>query len=304
MEGPPADPADGGIRPPDFRLPPDTRLGPVALQVASLRRSIDYYSAVLGLQRVDAEGERVRLAAADGVVLLELQERPWAEPVPRRGRLGLYHFALLLPDRPSLGSFLAHLASLGVRPGMSDHGVSEAIYLTDPDGLGIEIYADRPRAQWSYSGRELQMTTEPLDVKSVLAQAGASWQGMPAGATVGHVHLFVGDLEQASAFYHRAMGFDRMVWSYPGALFLAAGGYHHHLGTNTWAAGAAPAGPDDARLLEWRVVLADAEAVQAAGHSVEAAGYAVEWGEGEWAAVDPWGTRVRVRTCGGGKVKR
>lgn len=286
----------GGIPAPGHRLPAATQLGAVRLQVADLERSQRYYAEVLGLSEVESVGGATSLATEEGRVLVELSERPGAVPVPRRGRLGLYHFALLLPDRHTLGSFLAHLASLGIRPGMSDHSVSEAIYLTDPDGLGIEVYSDRPRSSWRLVGRELHMTTEPLDVEAVLGQAGPRWERMPAGSVVGHVHLFVGDLEQASAFYHRALGLDRMVWSYPGALFLAAGGYHHHLGTNTWAAGAAPAGPDDARLLEWRVIVPGRADVQAAGRSVEEAGYAVEWeaGEEEWSATDPWGTRVRV----------
>ncbi len=296
MEQPSGGMEGGGIPAPGYRLPADTRLGPVTLQVADLERSVEYYRTVLGLRTVsDGPGE-VGLASEDGTVLLRLRERAGATPVPRRGRLGLYHYALLLPDRPAFGALLAHLASLGVRPGMSDHSVSEALYLNDPDGLGIEVYVDRPRSSWSYRGRELYMTTEPLDASSVLAQAGPAWSGMPSGTSMGHVHLFVADLEDAAAFYHRALGFDRTVWSYPGALFMAAGGYHHHLGTNTWAADSAPAGPEDAKLLEWQVLLPTSEAVQAAAFGMEGAGYAVERDEGGWSATDPWGTRVAVKS--------
>ena len=139
---------------------------------------------------------------------------------------------------------------------MSNHLVSEAVYLSDPDGLGIEVYADRPRGTWQHEGRQLVMATEPLDVEDVVrAGGGEPWSGMPAGTTLGHVHLFVGDLDAAARFYHEGLGFDKTVWSYPGALFLSAGGYHHHLGTNTWAVGAVPAGEGDARLLEWEIVL-------------------------------------------------
>ena len=208
--------------------------------------------------------------------------------------MGLYHFALLLPDRAALGAFLGHLADVGLRPGMADHSVSEALYLTDPDGLGIEVYADRLRAQWRHHGRELHMTTDPLDVPGVLAATKERWGGMPAGATMGHLHLYVGDLDAASGFYHRGLGLDRMVWSYPGALFMAAGGYHHHLGTNTWAAGAEPAGEDDARLIEWRLVLPDEASVRAAAASVSGGGSPVEWDGAGWTARDPWGTRLRV----------
>ena len=155
----------------------------------------------------------------------------------RGGQLGLYHFAILLPDRAALGRFVAHLARIGERAGASDHLVSEALYLSDPDGLGIEVYADRPRATWRYDGqRQLAMDTRPLDLNSLVQAAGGEpWTGMPAGTVMGHVHLHVGDIERAAAFYHAALGLDKVVWSYPGALFLSAGGYHHHVGLNTWA---------------------------------------------------------------------
>ena len=179
---------------------------------------------------------------------------------------------------------------------MSDHLVSEAVYLTDPDGLGIEVYADRPRAARRYDGDEIAMKTIPLDRAGVLRAAGdGRWSGMPAGTVMGHVHLFVGDLQQADAFYHAALGFDRTVWSYPGALFMSAGGYHHHLGTNTWAAGAPPAAEGDARLLEWQIVLPSPTDVTAALEGVEQAGFAVERQGDSGLLRDPWGTGLRVR---------
>ena len=159
----------------------------------------------------------------------------------RRGAFGLYHFAILVPDRAAIGRFAAHLSSLGISVGMADHRVSESLYLSDPDGLGIEVYADRPRRTWQSHDRELAMATDPLDITSVIAAGGGEkWDGAPPGTTMGHVHLHVGSLEGAEAFYHGALGFNKTVWSYPGALFLAAGGYHHHLGTNT---GPGPLGP-------------------------------------------------------------
>ena len=241
-----------------------------------------------------------RLGAADGDrALIELHERVGAQPVPRRGRLGLYHYAILLPDRASLARFVRHLAELGERAGMSDHLVSEAIYLTDPDGLGIEVYADRPRAEWRQDQRQLVMATEPLNVDDLLRAAGSEpWTGLPPGTVIGHVHLFVGDLQRAAAFYHAGLGLDQVVWSYPGALFLSAGGYHHHLGTNTWAAGALPAGDNDARLLEWEILLPTGKDVDAALASVAATGAPVTAGAGDGIATDPWGTTVRVRETG------
>jgi catechol 2,3-dioxygenase len=295
-----------GIQPRGYRLPAETRLGPVRLQIADLARSLDYYERVLGFRVVERGSDRASLAAhGDDTVLIELRERPDARRVPRRGRLGLYHFAILLPDRAALGRFLAHLADLGQYAGMADHLVSEASYLTDPDGLGIEVYADRPRSQWKHQDRQLAMASNPLDAPSVIAAAnGERWTGMPAGTVVGHVHLYVADIDQAAAFYHEGLGLDKVVWNYPGALFMSAGGYHHHLGTNTWAAGAPRAEENDARLLEWTVLVPSSKDAAAAAGSIASAGYEVEESNAEdgsgsesWIATDPWGTRVRLATA-------
>ena len=286
-----------GIAPPGYRLPAGLRLGAVRLQVADLARSLDWYRRVLGVRVLEHRPGFAALSAGDGTrALIELHERPGARPVPRRGRLGLYHYAILLPDRGSLGRFVRHLAELDERAGMSDHLVSEAVYLTDPDGLGIEVYADRPRDAWRQDGRQLVMATEPLDVEDVLRAAGPErWSGLPAGTVIGHVHLFVGDLERAEAFYHIGLGLDKVVWSYPGALFMSAGGYHHHLGTNTWATGAVVARPEDARLLEWEILLPSAGDATAALDSVAATGAPVERSGPEGVALDPWGTALRLR---------
>lgn len=289
-----------GIAPQGYRLPPASRLGVVRLQVADLARSVEWYRRVLGLEPLDRPGRVAHLGSPDGASpLVELHERPGAAPVPRRGRLGLYHYAILLPQRPDLGRFLRHLTDIGERAGMSDHFVSEALYLTDPDGLGIEVYADRPRSAWRHEDRQLTITTSPLDVEAVLGTAGGErWSGMPSGTVLGHVHLFVADLERAAAFYHAGLGLDQIVWSYPGALFLSAGGYHHHLGINTWATGAVPAGPDDARLLEWEVVVPSVRDAAEAITSLTAAGGTVEHSADGGVARDPWGTVVRVRGAG------
>jgi catechol 2,3-dioxygenase len=285
--------ANVGIAPRGYRLPAELRLGRVRLQVADLARSLGYYERVLGFRVLRRSGADAVLAAhGDDTPLVELHEKPGVAPVPRRGRLGLYHFAILLPDRAALGRFVAHLAEVGERAGASDHFVSEALYLQDPDGLGIEVYADRPRSAWRVEGGQIAMATEPLDLADLVRAAGSErWAGMPAGTTVGHVHLHVGDLDQAAAFYHQGLGLDQVVWSYPGALFLSAGGYHHHLGLNTWAAGAAPAGDDDARLLEWEILVPTPDDALA---SLSRAGYAVEDG----VVRDPWGTTLRIRTRG------
>ncbi|MEI6739770.1 MAG: VOC family protein [Gemmatimonadaceae bacterium] len=295
-----------GEAPSGYRLPDATHVGAVTLQVASLERSVQYYTQVLGMHVAHRAGATVQLTPhGDDRVLVVLHEQRGARPVDRRGRLGLYHFALLLPSRSDLGRFVAHLAAIGARAASGDHWVSEALYLTDPDGLGIEVYADRPREAWRRSGRELLMATDPVDLHALVQAAGETrWAGMPAGTVMGHVHLHVGDLAGAQAFYSEALGLDRMVWRYPGALFLAAGGYHHHLGTNVWAGPtAAPAPADEARLLHWALDLpsrADLEAVQA---SLAAAGYPAELavapdGTATVTTQDPWGTRLVVRVAG------
>jgi catechol 2,3-dioxygenase len=286
-----------GVAPPDFRLPDATRVGSVRLQVADLDRSIAYYRNVLGLSLQESAGSVASLGPHDdGNVLVELVERPGVSPAPRRGRLGLYHFAILVPDRATLGRYVAHIADTGERVGASDHIVSEALYLQDPDNLGVEVYADRPRETWSANARELLMDSRPLDLGGLMRAAGESpWRGMPAGTTLGHVHLHVGDLQIADAFYHTALGFDRVVWSYPGALFLSAGGYHHHLGVNTWAGpGAGPATEAEARLLEWVLVLPKQAEADAAAQSLARAGHPVERFDGGWLANDPWGTALQI----------
>ena len=233
------------------------------------------------------------LTAQDGHPLLRLETHPGVYAAPRRATLWLYHFAILLPDRAALGRFVAHLAALGVAAGMSDHLVSEAIYLTDPDGLGIEVYADRPRSQWRYRGPQLVMATEPLATRDLVAVAAVPWSGMPAGTTMGHLHLHVGDLAAAEAFYHAALGFDKVVWEYPGALFLSAGGYHHP----PWhkylvARPAARARPGPPAVLGPHVP-GEGHAA-AAARSLQSAGYHPEPIADGWVIRDPWGTALHI----------
>ncbi|HEX2781642.1 MAG TPA: VOC family protein [Gemmatimonadaceae bacterium] len=294
----PAAPGTYGEQPRGHRLPDATRLGGVSLQVSDLARSLRFYEDVLGFRVVSRDATSAALAAqGDDRVLIELHERSGARPAGRGGRLGLYHFAILLPDRAALGRFVRHLAESGARAGAGDHLVSEAFYLSDPDGLGIEVYADRPRDTWRRRGRELMMATDPVDVEGLVRAAGDTpWTGMPAGTVIGHVHLHVGDIAQAAAFFSEALGFDRTVWSYPGALFLGAGGYHHHLGTNIWAGpGARVPTDEDARLLEWTIELPDPAAIERAQRSLADAGHAVEQGRDAVTTRDPWGTRIRLR---------
>lgn len=278
-------------------LPDTITLGPVRLQVADLGRSVAYYQDVLGLRPLDrGPGHAALGASGEPAPLVLLEERPGATPAPRRGRLGLYHFALLLPQRADLGRLVEHLAASGLRFGASDHRVSEALYLSDPDGLGIEVYADRPRAEWEWREGELVMSTDPLDLDGLArAGGGAPWDGAPGGTRIGHLHLHVAGLPEAERFYREGLGLQPTVRRYPGALFLAAGGYHHHLGLNTWAGPDArlPA-EDDARLLEWTMIVPAASDAEAAAGRMAATGHAAMRDGTGWLFTDPWGTALRL----------
>jgi catechol 2,3-dioxygenase len=208
----------------------------VQLRVSDLARSVDFYTRQLGFVLIRKNVGRAELGAeADGSVLLTLTEDRTASPAPRDAA-GLFHAAVLLPSRDALGRWLRAAADAGTRfDGFSDHGVSEAIYLTDPDGNGLEFYADRPRVDWPRRGDEIAMSTEPLDLPSLLAaSAQDATEPVLKDARWGHLHLRVTDLERSESFYRDNLGVVVTQRSYPGARFLAADGYHHHIGLNTW----------------------------------------------------------------------
>jgi catechol 2,3-dioxygenase len=254
---------------------PDTRLGLVHLAVANLTRATDFYQSNIGLQLQRQEGNRAYLGAG-GADLLLLSEQPGARPV--RGTTGLYHFAILLPSRLDLARSLQHLADTQTAvQGFADHLVSEAIYLSDPDGNGIEIYRDRPRDEWRYPNGQLAIGTEPLDVEGLLAEVEhdtTPWSGMPGETIIGHVHLHVDQLIAAEKFYTEVLGFDLMMRYGPSATFVSAGGYHHHLGANTWAGVGAPPPPADATGLRWfTICLPNDEALESLLSRLRAVGY-------------------------------
>jgi catechol 2,3-dioxygenase len=224
-------------------LLPEVRLGPVHLTVADLSRSLDYYRTAIGLELLAHEDGHASLGAG-GRELLGLVEEPGARPAD--GYSGLFHFALLVPERADLARWLAHAGRDRVAlTGLSDHFVSEALYLRDPDGHGIEIYADRPREVWEGRVGE-RLTTMPLDVAALLGELGdpgtEPFDGLAAGTVMGHVHLRVAEIEATVAFY-RELGFELMAQLGAQAAFLAAGGYHHHIGANTWESAGRPQAP-------------------------------------------------------------
>jgi catechol 2,3-dioxygenase len=241
-------------------LPTTTSMGAVHVTVADLDRSLAYYGDTVGLAVLE-EGSGAVLLGAGGIDLLGLVEEPGARPASRH--TGLYHFALRVPERVDLARWLAHAARDRVTLlGMSDHFVSEAIYLTDPDGHGIEIYHDRPRVVWEGLVAS-RMTTDPLDVADLMGEledpATAPFDGLPAGTDMGHVHLQVADVSATIEFYRDVLGFDVMAELFGSAAFLAAGGYHHHVGANTWhSLGAPPPPPGTAALRHATIVLPDA----------------------------------------------
>ena len=238
-------------------IAPATRMGAVHLTVADLERSVDYYRTAIGLEVLDQGAGRAALGTPERTLLVLVEE---AGAPPAGPSTGLYHFALLVPKRIQLATWLARAAREQVpMTGMSDHYVSEALYLRDPDGHGIEIYWDRPRDHWEGQVRE-RMTSLPLDVQSLLGElpepAAAEFDGLPAGTVMGHVHLKVADVDDTIGFYRDVLGFGLMAHLGPAAAFLSAGGYHHHLGANTWeSAGASPPPEGTAALLHATIVL-------------------------------------------------
>jgi catechol 2,3-dioxygenase len=232
------------------------RMGAVHLTVGDLPRSLDYYENAIGL-RVHGRDDGMARLGAGGEDLLVLTEQPGAQPAD--GYSGLFHFALLVPTRTDLGRWLKHAARDGVQlTGMSDHAVSEALYLRDPDHHGIEIYADRPRETWEGKVGEL-MTTMPLDtVDLVRGIEEEPFDGLAEGTTMGHVHFCVADVPATVAFY-RGLGFDVMAQRGDEAAFLSSGGYHHHVGANTWQSSGAPYAPDDRARVTRATILGAAE---------------------------------------------
>jgi catechol 2,3-dioxygenase len=208
------------------------------LKVADLGRSLAFYQDILGYTAHEISAGSVWLSAGSEPADFILHEHPDAQPKPRRTS-GLFHAAILLPTIRDLARVVKQLVAKGWPiGGASDHGVSEALYLDDPDGNGLEIYVDRPRDAWSWNGDQVAMVTEPLDFDSLFGELNDSepeWTGIPDETTIGHIHLQISNLEDSARFYTDVLGFQTMQSSYPGALFVAAGGYHHHIGMNVWA---------------------------------------------------------------------
>lgn len=273
----------------DTTLPP-LRIGRVALTVHDLDGVADFYRTAIGLELLARDGT-VAILGASATPLLELRRDAAARRHERR-EAGLFHTAFLLPDRTDLGRWLGQVADRGLRlHGAADHGVSEALYLSDPEGNGIEVYADRPREAWTRRGDTVEMHNGAIDLPALVAAgAGRPWRGAPESTTVGHVHLQVGDLPRAEAFYRDRLGLA-MTWRYGEAGFYGSGGYHHHIATNTWNSRGAPArGGSVTGLAEVELLARDANVLDTVrGNDAASAG------DDDLLLHDPWGTALRAR---------
>ncbi|MCF7803939.1 MAG: VOC family protein [Candidatus Marinimicrobia bacterium] len=246
--------ADAKNNPGDgFRIPPETHIGTVYLAVNDLAGMTEFYTETFGMVKlVESEGEII-LGTGSGTSIVALTGDPKAPNRPRR-TTGLFHMAIVLPTRADLASMLLRMQEKNAMPrGAADHLVSEALYLSDPEGNGIEIYCDRPKEEWEYSDDQVKMATEPLDVEDLMSSTDSRipLEQIPDDTRMGHMHLNVSDIEETEHFYTDILGFDVMARYGSEATFMSAGGYHHHIGANVWNGRGAPSPPDGARGLQW-----------------------------------------------------
>ena len=279
----------------NISIHPQTRLGQVSLKVSNLERSVAYYATTLGFRLIKHDDSTATLGGESP--LLNLRKIADAVTQPARST-GLYHAAFLLPSRSDLARFVRHLALNHIPFGYADHLVSEAFYLEDPDGNGLEVYRDRRRDEWEWRDGQVQMANAPIDFDSLLGELtpeNAEWRGMPDGTRLGHMHLRVGDLQQADAFYHEILGFD-IVFRFPSALFMSAGGYHHHLGLNTWHSLRGPRPPANAVGLEaFTVILPDRAALDDLHTRLARAGWPLTVADRGFITHDPWDNALYIQ---------
>ncbi|MEH7503107.1 VOC family protein [Neobacillus drentensis] len=232
-----------------FHQEPNIYVGEVNIKVKNLDYSLTFYQNIMGFQVLE-KSDRKAVLTTDGKSPLLTLEQP-DDVVAKTGRTsGLYHFAILLPSRADLSVFLQHMIQTEYPLGAADHYVSEALYLNDPDGNGIEVYRDRPSSEWRWNNGLVEMATEELDGNEIIAESDAEWSGLPAGTLMGHIHLHVSNLKKAEEFYTKGLGFE-IVSYYPQAAFLSTGSYHHHIAINTWQGEGAATPPKNSVGLNW-----------------------------------------------------
>ncbi|HSI68295.1 MAG TPA: VOC family protein [Planococcus sp. (in: firmicutes)] len=281
----------------NFHQKPVTHISQVGLKVLDLKGMAEFYQKTIGLQIIAETEDSVSLGAG-GNVLLKLHSADNLEPKLARFA-GLYHFAILLPNRKELGKVLLHLHAQGIRLGSSDHLVSEALYLSDPEGNGIEIYRDRDPEEWTWRNGEVAMAVDPIDAKEILGEAeraGEKWEGMPETALMGHIHLHVSDLNEAQRFYQDVLGFEVVASMGGQALFLSDQKYHHHIALNIWnGAGIPPLPEKTAGLSYYTIVLGDGEKLLGLKERLVSEGQKVREKEGFLEIKDPSGNIIRLR---------
>lgn len=280
----------------NFHRAPHVFVGKVNLKVENLERSLAFYQQIIGFKLLGRK-ENKALLTADGRTALLSIEQPENVKVKQPRTTGLYHFALLLPTRSDLGSILQHLLNSGYPlQGASDHLVSEALYLADPDGNGIEIYRDRPSSTWEWNDGEVVMATKPLDAEAVLSEGnGKPWTGLPSATLMGHIHLHVSELEQTENFYQNGLGFEVVSNYHNQALFISTGHYHHHIGLNVWNGIGAPSPLENSVGLEsFTLVFPSEEAREQAINQLREIGAAVSKENQDFFTKDPSGNIIRL----------
>lgn len=254
----------------NFHRKPNLYIRDITLKIRDLQHSLSFYSDFLGFQILSQE-ERKAVLTADGKTPIIILEQPEGVAPKEERRSGLYHFAILLPSRAHLGEVLIHLLNNHYPIGAADHLVSEALYLNDPDGNGIEIYHDRQADEWTWKNEQVQMTTDPLSAEEVMKSAnGKQWSGMPDETIIGHIHLHVSNLYEARDFYEDVLGYDVVCEYGSQALFLSTGRYHHHIGMNTWnGVGAQPPSENSVGMKSYSIAIPNSEYLNRIKHSLQ-----------------------------------
>lgn len=277
-----------------YHQKPTTHLGKMSINVLNLDRSLAFYEQVIGYQLLE-KTKRQAILTVDGKNPTLILKSPEGVIPKKRLTTGLYHFAILLPKRNDLANFLRHLLTLNIPFGASDHAVSEAIYLDDPDGNGIEVYCDRPDAHWERVTDGIHMTTDRLDGDNLLQEADAKWTILPENTVMGHIHLHVAHLEETEKFYVDGLGFN-IVTRYPGALFASTNGYHHHLGLNVWNGEGAKASSKNSVGLNWfLLIFPDSEKREQAVRKLDDMQVTVIKENDYYLVEDPSGNAIRLQ---------
>ncbi|UOQ84423.1 VOC family protein [Gracilibacillus salinarum] len=276
-----------------FHQKPITYVSNITIKVENINRSIAFYQDIVGFKVLRKTATSAELTA-DGTTSILTVEKPEGALPKQERTTGLYHFAILLPSRKDLANFVYHTVDVGLQLGASDHLVSEALYFSDPDGNGIEVYQDRDPSTWTWNGEHINMTVDPLDFEDLLQEGNRdAWQGLPEQTVMGHIHLHVADIPRTKHFYEEGLGFETVTQFGNQALFISKGKYHHHIGLNTWnGIGAPPPAEKSAGLKHFTLTYADQEAVEDVVKQLRAIGAIVEQKEGKTSTVDPSGNII------------